>query len=179
MSYVVVISFVFLAISTTVLASRRSEYSHVRHTISELGERGAVDEKLVAYGVFLPIGISMSLVAFFVQSNEPAAMLAAALAVGYGGSALFPIDAGAPPIGSWRNGVHSLAGAVQYLGAIGAFEQYGRDFGFPYTMAKFVIFAFLVTIYVPYIKEIRGLFQRIVEVGLFLGLVFLTQNGHA
>ena len=77
------------------------------------------------------MGISMSLVAFFVQSNEPAAMLAAALAVEYIGSALFPIDAGAPPIGSWRNGIHSLAGAVQYIGAIEAFEQYGRDFGFP------------------------------------------------
>lgn len=179
MSYVVIISFIFLAISTTVLASRRSGYSHVRHTISELGERGAVDEKLVAYGVFLPIGISMAFVAFFIQSNEPAAMLAFALAVGYGGSALFPIDAGAPLIGSWKNGFHSLVGAVQYIGAIGAFEQYGRDFGFPYTMVKFVIFAFLIIIYVPYIKEIRGLFQRIIEAGLFLGLVFLTQNGCA
>lgn len=177
MSYVVVISFMYLATSTIVLARRRSGYSHVRHTISELGERGAVDEKLVAFGLFLPVGISMAIVAFFVQSNEPAAMLAFALAVGYGGSALFPIDAGAPPIGSWKNGLHSLAGAIQYIGAIGAFEQYGRNFGFPYTMVKFAIFAFLVSIYVPYAKEVRGLIQRTIEVGLFLGLAFLIQNG--
>jgi len=179
MNYIVIISFIYLALSTTVFASRRPEYSHVRHTISELGERGAVDEKLVAYGVFLPVSISMSLVAIFVQSNESAAMLAAALAIGYGGAAFFPIDAGAPAIGSWRNGVHSLAGAAQYIGAIGAFERYGHDFGFPYTMVKFVILAFLVTIYVPYLREVRGLFQRIIEVGLFLGLIVLTRNGSA
>ena len=128
----------------------------------------------MSFGVFLPVGIAMGLVAFTVRSNEPAAILSVSLAVGYAGSAFFSIDSGAPAVGSWQNGMHSLAGAIQYVGSIAAFEQLGRNYGFPYTSAKFFILAFIISLYIPYVREVRGLFQRIVEAGIFLGLVFMV-----
>jgi len=158
------------------MASRSSSYSHIRHTISELGECGATNEKRVSFGIFLPVGIAMAIIGFVVRSNEPAAILAASLSIGYVGAAFYPIDAGAPVSGSWRNGMHSLFGAIQYVGSVAAFEQFGRDYGSPYTAAKYIIFAFIISLYIPYIREIRGLLQRIVELGLFIGLVFMVQS---
>ncbi|HTE40260.1 MAG TPA: hypothetical protein VK629_05500 [Steroidobacteraceae bacterium] len=39
MIYVVIASAIFLAVSIIALGRRRPEYSHIEHTISELGER--------------------------------------------------------------------------------------------------------------------------------------------
>jgi len=179
MDCAVIITFIFLSASLILIANRNSSYSHIRHTISELGERGAINEKRVLFGIFLPVGIAMALIGFAVRSNEPAAILAGSLSIGYVGAAFFPIDAGAPVKGSWRNGMHSLFGAIQYVGSIASFEQFGRDYGLPYTAVKYVIFAFIISLYIPYIREIRGLIQRAVELGLFIGLVFMIQSSGA
>ena len=176
MHYLAIATLLYLAAATVYLARLRPDYSHIRHTISELGEHGCPIERQVAFGVFLPVGLAMACVAFVERANEPAALLAAALSVGYIGSAFFPIDADAPMSGTWRNGAHSLAAGFSYVGAIAAFELIGRDVGLPYTAAKFAIIAFFVTVYVPGLRELRGLLQRIVEVGLFAGLAFMIQQ---
>lgn len=176
MHFVVLAILAYLVAGLAVLARRRPEYSHIRHTISELGEHGSPVEKQVAFGLFLPVGVAMACVACAVRANEPAALLAAALAFGYAGGALFPIDAGAPISGSWRNGAHNLAAGFSYVGAIAALELAGRDLGAPYTVAKFAILAFLVSAYIPGAREYRGLFQRVIELGLYFGLVALLNR---
>lgn len=173
MHFVVLAILAYLVAGLAVLARRRPEYSHIRHTISELGEHGSPVEKQVAFGLFLPVGLAMACVAFAVRANEPAALLAAALAFGYAGGALFPIDAGAPISGSWRNGAHNLAAGFSYVGAIAALELVARDRGSPFDAAKYMIVAFLVSAYVPGFRELRGLFQRIVEIALYLVLAFI------
>ena len=45
-----------LALSIWRLGLVRPGYSHVSHTISELGELGAPRSRLVSFGVFLPFG---------------------------------------------------------------------------------------------------------------------------
>jgi len=173
MHVLVIATSVYLAIALVVFARRRPEYSHIRHTISELGEQGSPIEKPVAFGLFLPVGLAATYVAFASRSNEPAALLAAALALGYIGGAFFPIDPGAPMSGSRRNGIHNLAAGFSYIGAIAAFELAGREMGFPFTAAKLVIVTFLISAYLPGIREIRGLLQRLVEFGLHVGLFAL------
>ena len=45
------------------LAPRKAGYSHVMHTISEIGELGARDQRFVALGLFLPVGLCLLFVA--------------------------------------------------------------------------------------------------------------------
>ena len=54
-------SYLFAAL--VALATREAGYSHVRHTISEIGESGAPDQRLVAFALFLPIGLVAAIVA--------------------------------------------------------------------------------------------------------------------
>ncbi len=177
MIYLAIAASIFLAVSLVVLGRRRPEYSHMRHTISELGEHGCVIEKSVGFGVFLPFGLAMAVIAIVARSNEPIALLAGGLAVGYIGAAFFPIDADAPFSGTTRNALHSLAGAIEYVAAMAAFEFVARDFGFPLTAIKFVIIGFLASLYIPGLRNLRGLLQRIVEAGLLIGLVLLIHRG--
>jgi hypothetical protein len=172
MHYVVAIALLYLAIAITVVVYRTPGYRSVQQTISELGARGAIHEKFVAYGIFFPVGLALATVAFYTRSNEAAAMLAGVLAVGYIGSAFFPIDPDAPAIGSLSNTIHGLIGGIQYIGAIAAIEIHARDLGFPFTLAKFAIIGFLVIHYIPYLREVRGIYQRFVETGLFGILIF-------
>jgi hypothetical membrane protein len=85
--------FILLAIPGT----RKPAYSHPRHTISELGEIGAPQARLVAMGVFLPIGIVMLVVAWLVRGQETeTGALALCLAVRYIAAALFPATPARP-----------------------------------------------------------------------------------
>jgi hypothetical protein len=44
-------------LGTTYFASLRPAYSHLSNTISELGEIGAPQAHMVAFGFFLPVGL--------------------------------------------------------------------------------------------------------------------------
>lgn len=161
----------YLVLGLVYFGTRRAEYSHLRHTISELAEAGSVTERVVSFGVFLPVGLSAGLMTLLVRENDPAVLFLAALAIGYVGAALFPIDRDAPLFGSWRNAFHNLSGGLSYLVAMWAFEEAARDRGFPYSAGKFLILAFLVSLYIPVLRESRGLMQRVVEAAIFGALV--------
>lgn len=171
MLYLTILVLIYLIFSLTYFAKLRPEYSHVRHTISELAESNSVTEKTVSFGVFLPVGICMVFIAYFVRLNEPALLFSISLAVGYCGAALFPIDQDAPFFGSWKNVVHNISGGVSYVLALAAFEYLSREFGFPYSAGKFLIMVFVASLYFPLVRNFRGLLQRIVEIGIFAALI--------
>ena len=95
------------------VGAKKSGYSQVRHTISELGEVGAPHERFVAVGVFLPVGLLLLLVAYLtLPLGSETAALAWCIAVGYLVAAMFPCDVGSPLSGSWRQAIHNLGGGV-------------------------------------------------------------------
>ena len=132
MTYFVLLITIYSIFMLAVLGPRRSGYSHVRHTISELGATGNSIGTIVSYGYFLPVGIGMTIIARC-QPNDAVALLAGSLAVGYVGSAFFPIDDGAPLIGSWRNSMHSLVGTCQLGGPLSPSRVLEMNMDFPIT----------------------------------------------
>lgn len=161
---------VYLSITIVVAANRKSAYSHVSHTISELGERGSEYTRQVSFAVFLPVAISLGIVALLLGStNPPIAALALAIAIGYGLSAIFPCDPGSPMIGSFRQTVHNFGGAIEYLG--GAFSLFwiSETAGAAFRVAGFLVAA--LAILLSFKSPVRGVIQRIAELCLFLGLL--------
>ena len=161
-----------LCVGLYVFAPRKPAYHHAKHTISELGEIGAPDERRVALGVFLPVGLFALVAAVALTGTAPAAAaLAAAIAVGYIGAAMFPCDPGAPAVGSWRNTLHMAFGAVQYLGGGVALTALSESFGQPFEAAGFLVLG--GALLVGYLRSslMRGLVQRVVEGALFGGLL--------
>lgn len=151
------------------LARRTAGYSHIKHTISEIGEIGAPNQRVVAFGLFLPIGLVLLLVAYLVRPSSPAAaMLAFCIAIGYLGAAAFPCDRGAPLSGSARQALHSIAGAVEYVGGGFALMMLAESFGQPFRIAGFVVLGTAVALSVPH--PVRGIIQRVAETCLFGGL---------
>lgn len=171
MFYIAALAFIYLFFSLVYFARHSPEYRHLKHTISELAESGSGTETLVSFAVFLPIGLSMAFIAYNVSNNEPALLFSISLAVGYCGAAFFPIDPDAPLVGSWKNALHNLSAGFSYILALAAFEDLSREMGFPYSAGKFLIIAFVASLYIPLAREIRGLLQRIAEVGIFSALM--------
>lgn len=154
-----------------VLAPHKAGYSHFRHTISELGESGARHQRFVAWGLFLPVGLVLLVVAWFARPTAPAvAALASCIAVGYLGAALFPCDPGSPLSGSPRQWLHNIAGAVEYTGGGFALMTIARDFGPPFQVAGFVVLGTAVGLSVVPPGAGRGLLQRVAELCLFASL---------
>src|SRR5262245_17646556 len=56
-SALVALAAAMVLLGTLYFASRRPGYSHISNTISELGETGAAQAHLVAFGFFLPVGL--------------------------------------------------------------------------------------------------------------------------
>jgi len=163
----------YLFIALFVLAPRKAGYSHFRHTISELGETGARDQHFVAFGLFLPVGLLLLVVALLVRtSSPPVAALALCIAVGYIGAALFPCDPGSPMSGSGRQAVHNLAGAVEYIGGGFALMAIARDSGQPFKLAGFIVLGVAIGLSILPARAGRGILQRVAETCLFgcLGL---------
>lgn len=167
----------FLALAVVAFGSRRADYSHLRHTLSELGEHGGVsprDARLVSWWVFFPIGLALAGVAYLLDRTagtpRSAAALAACVAVGYLVAAIFPCDPGSPLSGSVRQGVHNLGGAVEYAGGALSLFTLARESTSPqiFQAAGGVVFAALLLLSFP--NPWRGLVQRIAETALFGGL---------
>lgn len=157
-----------VSVMIIVLARRKPGYRHWQHSISELGEIGAPDQKFVAYGVFLPVGIALMIAAAMLRSmSEPLAALAAAIAVGYVVAAFFPCDVGSPVMGSARQGMHNLGGAVQYAGGGFALLTLVESLGPMFKFGGFVVLAATVALTVFPTTSIRGLVQRVAEPVLF------------
>jgi hypothetical protein len=61
----------WLAIGLSLFGARRPACSHWRHTISEIGESGAPDRRLVAFALFLPVGVVLLLAAAMLHGRCP------------------------------------------------------------------------------------------------------------
>ncbi len=176
--FLALLALIYLFAALFVLGARKPGYSHLRHTISELGEIGAPQARLVAMGVFLPIGIVMLVVAWLVRAFETETFaLALCLAVGYIMAALFPCDAGSPVSGTWRQAIHNLGGAVEYIGGAFALLGIAAHAGDPFRTLGIVVLAAAIAISLAPLAGVRGLVQRVAELCLFGGLALAMFNG--
>jgi hypothetical protein len=172
-----VIAAVYLAAGILVFARRRPDYRHRRDTISELGETGARDQRLVAFALFLPVGLVLLLVAVLLRPvSDAASMLALAIAIGYVGAALFPCDPGSPLSGSTRQSLHNLAGGVEYIGGGFALLTLARDLGPSFQAAGFVVLGVAIALTVLPSLRVRGAIQRVAELCLFGGLALAASR---
>ncbi len=161
----------FLIAGIHFFGRRRPAYSHMRHTISELGELGAADMHRVSWGLFFPVGLALAWTWFdLAASAPPVAALAGVIAIGYIGAALFPCDPGSPLQGSWRQALHNLAGGVEYFGGAACLATLGRSQPVYMVLAGVVLVVALL-LSVPWVAAMRGLVQRIAECCLFGGLL--------
>ena len=99
-------------------SGKKTGYSNIRHTISELGETGSAYEKQAGFGLFLPTGILLAVISYLAKDNINAMGLALSLAAGYVAAAFFPCDPGSPSSGTWKQQVHNLGGFIEYAGSI-------------------------------------------------------------
>ena len=168
---VTAIASTYLIASLFALAPRKAGYSHVKHSISEIGEVGAPDQRFVAFGLFLPIGMALLLVAYHVYPASPStAALALCVATGYIGAAAFHCDPGSPLFGTTRQALHNLAGAVEYAGGGFALMALAEHFGEHFKIAGFIVLGSTIGLSVISSNSVRGIIQRIAEVCLFGGL---------
>lgn len=167
-------------------ARRRPGYSHVRQTISELGEAGARDEKRVAMFAFAPAGhalwLFLAVLAFAVPelADGPGLWLFALLGAAYVGAAMFPCDPGAPLWGTWRNNIHNLVAGLGYLGALAGMIELGRVMeDIPSLQAIAAISktggqaALFGVFLLSFPSPVRGLIQRVVE-AIFYAWILLV-----
>ena len=172
--YVVII---FLVAGIIYVASKSPHYSHLKHTISELGEDNAPYSRIVNMGLFLPVGIILILIGLLNRDNTIISGLAICLGVGYLVSALFPCDRGSPLAGSIKQTIHNIGGFIEYGGGI-YFLNKSRHLlltpGFiePQWITGFLVLCVILTS-LPGFK-LRGLFQRTVEFILFGQLLWLS-----
>ncbi len=152
---------------------RKPNYNHWHHTISELGEVGSPVARPVNYGLFLPVGLLLWLVAVLTD-KEVIAGLAGCVGAGYVVAALFPCDVGSPVSGSSRQQIHNLGGAIEYIGGAYFLSQISAkpilsDYNL-FSIAAVVVIAGSVCLSIPGLF-IRGFLQRILEVVLFGSLL--------
>jgi hypothetical membrane protein len=159
-------------------------YSHVRHYISMLGERGAPHAAWVNCVGFVPTGIATLIFTVAVgprlpaaRANLPGRMCFALVGVAYIAAAVFPCDPGCPATGSITQCVHSLFGVGEYVGASVGLAilaaTFRRDRRWRRMAALTTLsavgtaagFGMMVT---PTLAPWRGLTQRIAEGSIFL-----------
>lgn len=169
------------AIVPLYFARRKPGYSHLRDTISELGEIGSPVGRSVSYLGFVPTGVLLWLfllvAAAAVPSGEADALWALSLVgAGYFFGGIFRCDPGAPLVGSWRTMLHNIFGGLEYLGATAAFTMLQHStFWSPLsgilTPAGMLVFAGFVGMSFPH--PYRGIVQRVAETIIFGGLVLM------
>jgi len=179
----------YLLFGTIWAGARRAKYRHLRHTISELGEHGAPEARSVAFGLFLPVGLSCLTLAALAavhdaQTTAPeawrrgSALLAGSLAAGYLGAWVWPCDPGCPLTGSGRQLMHNLTGGIEYLGGALALQQLsgalpldGRPASELFRGAAALVVIIAIVLGAPPLAPWRGGLQRVAEAVLFLGLI--------
>ncbi|GAB4579406.1 MAG: hypothetical protein Fur0022_21440 [Anaerolineales bacterium] len=167
-----IVSAVFLLVAILVFANRKPGYSHLRHTISELGEVGAPDQRLVGFGVFLPVGLMLLFVGYsFRLTHELTTLLSVCIGAGYLGAAFFPCDPGSPLTGTMRQTIHNIGGAVEYFGGFVALMRISESWGVGFQIAGFIVGGTGFALSIPALAPVRGLIQRVAELCLFGGLI--------
>lgn len=165
----------YLLLMIILLGRKKPGYSHLRHTISELGEVGAVNQHLVGYGVFLPVGVALLSVGWLIESQSASAMmLAVAIGIGYAVAAFFPCDVGSPAFGSLRQTIHNVAGGIEYGGGGIALMKLDEDYGQPFQVGGFTVLAVLACLTLLPPTAPRGAIQRVGEVTLFSLLLYAS-----
>lgn len=168
-------------VGTWVFPLMRPGYSHISHTISELGETGTPLTSLVSYGFFLPTGLLVWLAIFFAYPLYSSDRLASvslwafsALGLGYVMSAFFPCDPGSPLIGSWSQQVHNFFGFIEYLGTGVGLIIFGRSrvvaspsVRIALKFSGFAVLLTLVLLAIPSLFSLRGVIQRVSEFIMF------------
>jgi len=177
MSVLALATLSYLAVAVLGLAAVRVDYSHVRDTISQLGESRARFGQLTSLAVFLPVGAALSVLSYLALSlDRDVALLAACLAVGYLGAGLFRCDPGSPSRGTWRQQVHNACGRVEYLGGAYALYRLAVQSGpLSFAPAAVVVLVSSVT-FVPGQWRVRGLVQRVAELTLFISLTLALRR---
>ena len=116
----------YLFVGIFYFGRKKADYSHFSNTISELGEIGTTLTQRVSFGLFLPVGMLLFLIAWL----SPATVLtelAVCVGLGYVIAAFFPCDVGSPSSGSARQQIHNLGGAIEYLGSAYVLFQFANQ----------------------------------------------------
>ncbi len=175
MVYFLLVIYLYLVWGVLNKKKKRPSYSHLKHTISELGENGSAFEKPVGFKLFMPVGLAFVLVSGLMYStNLPAAFLAAAMGFSYFFSSFFPCDPGTPMSGSWKNSVHNLVGGAAYITMIYQLKELSDQQVGWYAEVAFVALAvFLFNFMIGWPKQVVGLTQRLAETSVFIGIFML------
>ncbi len=175
MAFSLLIIFIYLVFTVIFYAKKRDNYSHFKHSISELGESGSRYEKQVSYGIFLPVGLGAIIVAFSSYANHyHAAYISGAIGLSYFLSAFFPCDTGTPSVGSWKNMVHNIVGGVCYATMAYHLNELMDSNGRWYiSLSLSLLCSFLVMFIIGFPKAVIGLAQRLAETSLFLSACWL------
>lgn len=175
MAFLVAWVYVYLICAIIFYARKRQGYSHLKQTISELGESGSQYEKQVSYIIFLPVGIGCLVISYATYtSNYQAAFLSGALGLSYFLSAIFPCDPGTPLSGTWKNAIHNIVGAVCYVAMAYQLNELidSNTTGF-IDISLFLLCSFLLIFIIGFPKQVIGLAQRIAETSIFFSIGLL------
>ncbi len=158
-------------------------YTSTAHYLSELGAYEAPYAGFINYAGFLPVGLTTVFLVYRLRGMLPRSPLVSAgliallgISVGYLIAVFFRCDAGCPAEGSARQGVHNMAGLIQYPGMIiGLFLIYfglrkNSSQGFS---ALTLLTALLVTtgfflLALGVLPEVKGIWQRLADYSAFL-----------
>ena len=180
---------VMVLLGTLWFSSLRPGYSQISNTISELGETGAPQAHLVAFGFFLPVGLIVWWALWLAHRHTPGLdtslilLALSGLGAGYVLSAFFPCDPGAPLFGRWRTLVHNAAGLIDYGGTAFGFLLFcrhcarheGRPQAVAFGIAAALGFLAMVLLGLPPAFPVRGAVQRVAELIQFTGVFFVCR----
>ncbi|MCC7525176.1 MAG: DUF998 domain-containing protein [Chitinophagaceae bacterium] len=170
---------IYLGGGIVYFAAHRPGYSHIRNTISELGEDFAPNRKMVNMGLFLPVGFMLLVTGLFIGTQGYGKELALCIGAGYLISALFPCDPGSPFVGSGKQVVHNIAGIIEYGGGIYFMHKSGHPlFALVAVEPQWITGILILCIALTPFPEwkLRGLFQRIMEMILFCQLLWIVSH---
>ena len=161
-------------------------YSHASQYISELGARGAPFQNIVNFGGFLPTG--MAVLVFLIAGRRYLApsplsklgvFLLFGVSAGYTVAAFAPCDPGCPSVGSEVQALHNLGGLLEYLG--GSFGLLILGYSYRHLRPQLSIMSIRVAFIVllsfflmATMGDLRGLWQRVAEVGLFSWIAYVS-----
>ena len=177
LSILSIFTFLYLITGIFYFGFKKSSYSHIKDTISELGEYGSKHANLVNYGLFMPVGVLLFIIAILNTSNNLVMGLSISLGTGYVLAAFFPCDPGSPYTGSGRQHIHNLGGFIEYAGGLIFLMRAGEAdinfFSIDYKILGGLVIVCIIITSIPK-NPIRGLTQRIAELILFGCLIELS-----